>query len=86
MPSRSVTHLELNVFVVLIWVDYYIISRVTDDLTYLHLVLHIYASVNWVSIGFGNDLSPVRSQAIAQTNADQFPIGTLGTNFIDMLI
>ena len=31
---------------------------------------HIYAPVNWVSIGSGNGLSPVRCQAIAWTHTD----------------
>ena len=38
------------------------------DLTHLPLVLHIYASVNWVSVGSGNGLSPIRRQAITWTN------------------
>ena len=33
-------------------------------LTPLPLVPHIYASVNWVSIGSDNGLSPIRCQAI----------------------
>ena len=32
------------------------------------LVPHIYASVNWVGIGSGNGLSPVRRQAITWTD------------------
>ena len=42
---------------------------------------HIYVSVNWVSIGSENDLSPVRHQAITWTNAGLLLIGLLGTNF-----
>ena len=30
----------------------------------------IYASVNWVNIGSGNGLSPIRSQAFIWTNVD----------------
>ena len=41
----------------------------------------IYASMNWVSIGSGNGLSPVRRQAITRTNADILSIGPLGTKF-----
>ena len=33
----------------------------------------IYTSVNWVSIGSGNDLSPVLRQAITWTNVDILP-------------
>ena len=38
-------------------------------------LLHICASVNWVSIGPGNGLSPVWSQAITWINADLLFIG-----------
>ena len=47
---------------------------------------HIYASWNWVSIGSGNGLSPVRRQAINWTNGCLLPIGHLETNFIEILI
>ena len=47
--------------------------------------LFIYASVNWVSIGSGNGLSPVRRQAITGTNADILSIGLLETNFNEIL-
>ena len=46
----------------------------------------IYASVNWVSIGSGNGLSPVRCQAITWTNAYLLSSGPLGTNFNEILI
>ena len=39
-------------------------------LIHLPLVMHIYASLNKVSISSGNGLSPVRRQAITWTNAD----------------
>ena len=42
---------------------------------------HIYASVNWVSIGSGNGLPPKMRQAITWTNANLLSIGLLGTNF-----
>ena len=48
--------------------------------------LFIYASVNWVSIGSGNGLSPVRRQAITETDADILSIGLLETNFNEILI
>ena len=38
--------------------------------THLPLEPHIYASVNWVSIGSGNCLSPVRRQAFTLINTD----------------
>ena len=47
---------------------------------------HIYASMNWVSIGSDNGLSPVRRQAVIETNAGILLIGTLGTNFSEILI
>ena len=40
---------------------------------------HIYASVNWVIIGSGNDLLPVQCQAITWTN-----VGPMGTNFCEV--
>ena len=46
----------------------------------------IYASVNWVSIGSDNGLSPIRRQDIILTNAGLLSIGPLGTNFSEVLI
>ena len=46
----------------------------------------IYASVNRVSIGSDNGLSPVRRQAIIWTSGDILLIGTLETNFSEILI
>ena len=40
-----------------------------------------YTSVNWVSIGSGNGLSPVRRPAITWINDDLFFIGLVVTNF-----
>ena len=40
--------------------------------------------VNWVSIGPGNGLSPVRHQAITQTNADLLSIRPLRINFSEI--
>ena len=42
--------------------------------------------MNWVTIGSGNDLSPVWRQAIIPTNAASFLIGFLGTNFYEIWI
>ena len=47
---------------------------------------HIYASVNLVSIGSDNGLSPMRRQAITWTNACLLSIEPLGTNFSEVLI
>ena len=46
----------------------------------------IYVSVNWVSIGSDNGLSPVRRQAIAWTTAHLLSIGPLETNFSEIII
>ena len=46
----------------------------------------IYASVNWVRIGLGNGLSPVRCQAIILSNTALLSIGPLGMNFNEILI
>ena len=53
-------------------------------LTHLPLVPHIYASVNWVIIGSGNGMSPVRRQAIIWTNAGLLSIELLGTSFSEI--
>ena len=46
----------------------------------------IHASVNWISIGSGNGLSPIRHQAITWTNAHLLSIGSFGTNFSEIRI
>ena len=45
-----------------------------------------YMSVNSVSIGTNNGLSPIRHQAIILTNAGLLSIGLLGTNYSESLI
>ena len=42
--------------------------------------------MNWVSIGSGNGLSPVRLQAITRTNVDVLSFGPLGTSFDEIRI
>ena len=49
-------------------------------------MLHIYASVNWIIIGSGNGLSPVRRQGITGTDADLLSIGSSGTNFSEIRV
>ena len=49
-------------------------------LTHLHLVPHI-CTVNWVSIGSDNGLSPGRCQAIIWTNAGLLLIGPIDPNY-----
>ena len=49
-------------------------------------MLHINVSVNWVSIGSGNGLSPVWHQTITWANAGLLSIGPLGTNFSEIRI
>ena len=44
----------------------------------------IYASVNWVTIGSDNGLSPVRRQAISWTSTHLLSIWTLGWNFSEI--
>ena len=50
-------------------------------LTHFPLVAHIF-----VSIGSDNGLAPNRRQAIILTNAGLLSIGTLGTNFSEIVI
>ena len=47
---------------------------------------YIYASVNRVSIGSDNSLSPIRREAIILTNAGSLSTGTLKTNVSEILI
>ena len=47
---------------------------------------HIYASVNQVSIGSDNGLSPIRRQAIIETNAEILSTGLTRTNSSEILI
>ena len=61
-------------------------TKNTTDLNSLGPVTHIYASVNWVIIGSGNGLSPVRRQAITWTNAALLSIRLLGINFTEIWI
>ena len=48
--------------------------------------IHVYASVNQVSIGWDNGLSPIQHQAIIWTYAGMLLIAPLGTNFSEILI
>ena len=42
--------------------------------------------MNWVSIGAGNGLAPVRRQATTRTNADSVSIRLKGTTFSEIRI
>ena len=42
--------------------------------------------MNWVIIGPGNGLSPVRRQAITLTNADVLSMTAIATNFSEIFI
>ena len=54
--------------------------------THLPLVPHIYASVNQISIGSDNGLSPIRSHAIIWTIDSLLSIGLLWIHFSDIWI
>ena len=58
---------------------------VVGELTHLPYC-RIYASVNWISIGSDNGLSPDRRQAIIWNNAAILLIAPLGTNSNDIRI
>ena len=60
-------------------ITYYTQAVCSLMLTPLPLVPHIYASVNWVSMGSCNGLSPVPHQAITRTNTVLLLIRHLGT-------
>ena len=55
-------------------------------ITHLPLVPYIYASVNRVSIGSDNGLSPSRRQAIIWANDGIFLAGRLGISLSEILI
>ena len=61
------------------------ISKSTE-FNVIYQFLRIYASVNQVSIGSDNGLSPIRRQAIIWTNAVLLSIGPLGTHLSEILI
>ena len=50
------------------------------------LVPHIYASVNWVSIGSDNDLPPIRRQAIIKPSGGLLSITPIRTNVSEIWI
>ena len=63
------------------------IYKAFQPLTHLPLVPYIYASVNQVSIGSDNGLSPIWRQAIISINVGLLSIGVpSGTNFSEILI
>ena len=51
-----------------------------------HSAAYMRHYLNWVSIGSGIGLLPVRRQAITWINAHLLPIGPLGTNFSEIPI
>ena len=61
-------------------------SPVTGGGYYISTTSAAYASVNRVSSGSDNGLSPIRRQAIIQTKAGLLLIGPLGTNVNGILI
>ena len=63
---------------------YHMVSLGHKDLTHWGLVMHICIS-KLTTIGSDNGLSPGRRQAIIWTNAEILLIGTLGTNFSEIL-
>ena len=71
-----------NVFGIL---PHMFIHHMKCPLTHLPLC-RIYASVNRVSIGLDNGLSPIRRQAINWTNAGLLSIEALGTNLTEIWI
>ena len=61
-----------------------LLEAMFTSLTHLSRVPHAYASVNWLSLGSGNGLSPVRRQAITWTNADLLSIRPLERNLSEI--
>ena len=83
MPADGVSSCDLD----LVIPEYSDLSARRVDYVFVFLnpsplVPHLCnASVNWVSIGSGNGLSPARCQAITRTNAVSLSIEPLGTKF-----
>ena len=61
-------------------------TELSDDILGAFSSMKTFASVTRVSIGSDNGLSPIRRQAIILTNAGILLIGSLGTNFSEILI
>ena len=73
------------------WMEESIYLLPTSTVSAAHVVpisssCSIYGSLNWVSIGLDNGLSPVWRQAITWTNVHLLSIGPLGTNCSEILI
>ena len=77
--SQSHPHKELTM-------DVPLPTRACSQFKLIFPLCRIYASVNWVSIGSDNGLSPIRCQTITQTNAGILFIGPLATHFCEILI
>ena len=61
-------------------------SKGPSNIKLIEAEWRIYASLNWVTIGSDNGLSPLRRQAIIWTNVVILLIRPLGTNFSEILI
>ena len=68
------------------YISMVVFSKGQPCLTNLPLVPHIYASVNWDSIGSEIGLSSIWRPSIIRTNAEILLIELLGTNFSEILI
>ena len=61
-------------------------SEVNTSINSISPLWRIYVSMNRISIGSANGLSPIRRQAIIWTNAGILLIVTLGSSFSEILI
>ena len=81
-------HRSPSICISSIYVSYMLVMKIhskVGSLTHWGWVTHICVS-NLTIIGPDNGLSPGRRQAIIWTNAGILSIGTLGTNFSEILI
>ena len=64
------------------WHSYHVSVTFQYPLTHWGLVMHrsLYASVNWVTISAGNDLLPIRHQAITRSNDNWLSVNWTITN------
>ena len=85
IPHQRPVTPSLDIFLICVWTNDWVINRDAGDLTHWGRVTHICVSDLTITDS-DNGLSPGRRQAIIWTNAGLFLIGPLGTNFSEILI
>ena len=93
MAWQCIALYSVHNFVLIEWWEWLVLAKLSKAMSFnsqriwlISAWCRINASVNWVSIGSRNGLSPVRRQAITRTNTDLLSIRHLGTTFSDIWI